>query len=322
VKTYSKTIAEFIIRPSTSVGGFFVFSRASCYTSRMTKRIICNVFLSSLIMSLLAGIPYVASAAAKAPAPTIIVHSRSSWQKTKVKTSRGTFDVQIVSADLTNPALRIATLTNTTVDCKNNCPVAPLMKYVQRVQGFAGMNGTYFCPSTYASCRGQTGSYFWMVYNSVRHVFINIHQNKFNLGPLVAFDTENHWHFYREAKTWPGLAAFEQQYETKLTALISSAPALVVDKKVVVTASELDTKQRTAKGPRGGIGFKGTNIYFVIASSATVLDLGAVMGTLGMDMAINLDGGGSSALVFDGQYRIGPGRNIPNAIVLTEHPLQ
>lgn len=252
-----------------------------------------------------------------------IVHSYSSWRKyTDLPTTRGKFTVQVVAASLKNPKLRVATLTNTVTDCKDNCPVAPLLKYVQRLNGFAGINGTYFCPLDYATCRNQDGSYFWMVYNSIRHVFINIHQNKFNRGPLVALDTENHWHFYREAKDWPGLVAFQQQYDTKLTALISNGPALVVDKKVVVKASELDAKQLTVKSNRSALGFKGVNIYFIVGSGATVLDMGAIAAAFGMEYAINLDGGGSSALVFDNQYHVGPGRNIPNAIVLTEHPVQ
>ncbi len=39
--------------------------------------------------------------------------------------------------------------------------------------------------------------------------------------------------------------------------------------------------------------------------------------TLGATNALNLDGGGSSALSIDGGYRVGPGRLLPNAVVLT-----
>jgi len=55
----------------------------------------------------------------------------------------------------------------------------------------------------------------------------------------------------------------------------------------------------------------------VIASGATVIDLGAVMEAMGMDYALNLDGGGTSALWYNG-YKVGPGRNMPNAIVFAE----
>ena len=38
------------------------------------------------------------------------------------------------------------------------------------------------------------------------------------------------------------------------------------------------------------------------------------MKTLGMENAMNLDEGGSTAL-WSGGYKLGPGRNIPNAIL-------
>lgn len=256
--------------------------------------------------------------AATVVTPTSVSTPNSSWRLWTVQTTRGKFTANVVAINLENPKLHISTLTGSAYDCVTNCPVAPLHKYIQRVQGFAGINGTYFCPYDYASCVGQTGSYYWMVYNSVRQTFVNIHQNKFNTGPLVAFDTENHWHFYREARDWPGLAPFEAQYETKLTALISNSPALIVNRKVVVKSSELDTKQRTAKGPRSGLGFKGKNAYLIVVSGATVLDLAAVMDYFKMEYAINLDGGGSSALYYMSKYRVGPGRNIPNALIFSE----
>ncbi len=277
--------------------------------------------LGFLVLVILVGL--VILPRSSSAAPDRIVQTYSSWRKyTDLVTTRGKFTVQVVAASLRNPKLHVATLTNTKGDCKDNCPVAPLIKYVQRLKGFAGVNGTYFCPADYAACRNQDGSYFWMVYNSIHGTLVNQKQNRFNRGPLLAFDTENHWHFWREAKDWPGLAGFEAQYETKLTALISSGPALVIGKKVVVTASELDTKQRTVKSARSAVGLKGNNIYFLVGSGATVLDMGAIAAAFGMEYAINLDGGGSSALVFNNQYRVGPGRNIPNAIILTEYPVR
>ncbi len=259
-----------------------------------------------------------AAIAATIVTPTSIATPTTSWRLWTVQTSRGKFTANVVAMNLENPKLHIYTLTGSAYDCNSNCPVASLHKYVQRVQGFAGINGSYFCPYDYASCAGQYGSYFWMVYNSVRHTFVNASQNKFNTGPLVAFDTENHWHFWREARDWPGLAAFESQYDTRLTALISNGPALIVDGKTVVNSGGLDTKQRTVKSTRSGLGFKGKNAYLIVANGATVLDLASVMAYFKMEYAMNLDGGGSSALYYMGKYRVGPGRNIPNAILFSE----
>jgi len=42
------------------------------------------------------------------------------------------------------------------------------------------------------------------------------------------------------------------------------------------------------------------------------------MKAMGMDYALNLDGGSSSALIYNGEYMVGPGRDIPNALVFKQ----
>ena len=42
------------------------------------------------------------------------------------------------------------------------------------------------------------------------------------------------------------------------------------------------------------------------------------MQSLGARDALNLDGGGSAALWIAGSFKVGPGRQLPNAIVLTK----
>lgn len=44
-------------------------------------------------------------------------------------------------------------------------------------------------------------------------------------------------------------------------------------------------------------------------------DSAHVLKTMGMDDALNLDEGGSTALMLNGSYIAGPGRNIPNAVL-------
>ena len=78
----------------------------------------------------------------------------------------------------------------------------------------------------------------------------------------------------------------------------------------------MDTKQRTVKSYRGAIGWKGSTMYFYVVRGATVTDSAAVAEALGLDYAMNLDGGGSTAMMQNGSYILGPGRNIPDAILL------
>ena len=100
--------------------------------------------------------------------------------------------------------------------------------------------------------------------------------------------------------------------------LISNSPALVQSGQNIVAKSDLDQKQLTAKASRGGIGFKGRTMYWFVAKAATVPDLAAISSNLGLDVALNLDGGGSSALYYQNSYLVGPGRLLPTAIVVRE----
>ena len=112
--------------------------------------------------------------------------------------------------------------------------------------------------------------------------------------------------FYPQANTYSGLSG--------LKAAIVNFPGLVHNGKNIVNNYSLTSAQLT-KGSRGGIGVKGSTVYLVVAQSATVKDLASVMLAIGVDHALNLDGGGSSALYYSGSYKVGPGRSLPNAVV-------
>lgn len=258
----------------------------------------------------LALIPVAGSSLRPGPSGTLL-------ERLTVATTRGNFAIEVLTIDLANPRVKILTDTGDSYDCTDNCTVKSLDAYVGQNGGFAGINGTYFCPKDYASCASQDGSYYWMVYNSRTGKLIHEYQNQFNSGPLVAFDSQQRWHFYLHAKDFPGIAAFAGQYGSNLQAAISNGPALRYEGRNVLNESTLDDKQRTVKSNRSGIGFRGTKVFFIVSHGATVGDLGAIMEAIRMDYAINLDGGGSSAMYFGG-YQAGPGRNIPNAIVAVE----
>jgi exopolysaccharide biosynthesis protein len=48
------------------------------------------------------------------------------------------------------------------------------------------------------------------------------------------------------------------------------------------------------------------------------MDTAYVLQALGARDALNLDGGGTAAMWIGGGYKVGPGRLLPNAIVLTK----
>ena len=235
-----------------------------------------------------------------------------------VVTGRGSFTVNYLSFDRKNPELRIMTDTGNNGDCKTNCTVNSLSTYVGRRKGLAGIHGTYFCPTDYSACAGQTNSYLYPVYNSYTGTMVNNGRVKFTTQPMVAFDTSNKPYYYHQAIDFVNKGTFEAANGVKLQAAISNGPAMVENKKNVLDTGILDSKQATVKSFRGALAWKGDSIYLLVVSGATVTDSAAVMTAMGMDYAINLDGGGSTALYNAGRYILGPGRNLPNAVLITQ----
>src|SRR5207244_3187080 len=98
---------------------------------------------------------------------------------------------------------------------------------------------------------------------------------------------------------------------------ISNYPALLAAGAVVDSSAQQSPTQMQ-RATRGAIGVDGTYIYLAIVPSASVTETAYVMQSLGARDALNLDGGGSAALWIAGSFKVGPGRQLPNAIVLTK----
>lgn len=220
-----------------------------------------------------------------------------------ISTSNGTFKIHVVAINLSGTT--IITDTANSSDCANNCPTKPLLSYVQANGTYAGIHGTYFCPPDYASCAGKVNSYDFPVYNSNLNKWLNEGNLSWSNRAMMAF-TNSGVVFYPQANTYTGLSG--------LKAAITNFPGLVAGGNNIVNNYSLTSAQLT-KGTRGGIGVKGGTLYLVVTSSATVPDLAAIMMALGVNSALNLDGGGSAALVYQGSYKVGPGRSLPNAIL-------
>lgn len=95
--------------------------------------------------------------------------------------------------------------------------------------------------------------------------------------------------------------------------VLSNYPLLVSSNQVTF-GGDSDPK-KGSKGNRSFVANMGTIAYIGVVHAATVAESARVLQALGMDNALNLDSGGSTALYSNG-YVVGPGRNIPNAIVL------
>jgi hypothetical protein len=248
-------------------------------------------------------------AAEKAKAATVVapVPAQSNggvtYERKVVNTSIGAFTADILTVDMNRVIVK--TFTANVGDCAADCPVKPLASFVGENGGIAGINGTYFCPPDYAQCAGVKNSFNTLVFDYKTKKYMNSAQNQYSVNPLISFYGDGA-HFYTQA------LGFGR--DTSANGVISNHPTLVHNGGVA-TQVNLDAKS-SGKGTRGGIGFRGKTLWAVVTRSATVPESGYVFTALGAEYAMNLDGGGSTALYFGG-YKVGPGRLLPNAIVFT-----
>lgn len=227
------------------------------------------------------------------------------YSRQSVQTQDGTFTVDMIAADLASGA-RVITDVGSDGNCADGCPAFSLAEYVARHGGYAGINGTYFCPPDYAQCAGQTNSFTLMVYNSRTSNLINEDKKDWtNAGAFFLIDAGNGIHFYNPASGYDGASK---------KAGIAMRPALVQNRGYAVNEGAMEPKENT-KANRPFIGNKGSTVYIGVVRSATVPEEARALASLGFDNAIHLDSGGSTALYHNGSYLYGPGRKLPSAVI-------
>jgi hypothetical protein len=234
------------------------------------------------------------------PAPESNAPPSSGYSYQSVKTEIGTYTLSIVSADLNSTKVIIDTASDST--CTNNCPVLPLGTYVSRSGAFAGINGSYFCPESYPTCAGKTNSFDTLLMNKNK-VYFNSDNNVYSNLPVAVFGA-GFARFIGAASGWGR--------DTGVDGVISNQPLLLSGGNIAFAGGS-DPKQGS-KGSRSFVGNKGSTVYIGVVYNATVAEVAYVLKALGLENALNLDSGGSTAL-WSGGYKVGPGRNIPNAVL-------
>lgn len=132
---------------------------------------------------------------------------------------------------------------------------------------------------------------------------------------MIAVTSDRTYYYYHRTIDFGySVEEFEQRTGKTLTAAIANYPSLMENGSVVVHNESVDSKQQL-RAARGGIGYNDDTVFIVTASSASVIDLAYIFESLGAKYALNLDGGGSTAMYVDGDYKVGPGRLLPNAIL-------
>ncbi len=223
----------------------------------------------------------------------------------RVKTNYGTFYAYIYKASLNS--VTVKTVSGSKETCKANCVTKTLKQYATENNAVAAINGAYFCPPDYPSCKKKINSSDFAFYNSNKKVWLNKNALGWNKTAMALF----------KGKSAQFCMDTTKCSTSGVTAAISNFPALLQEGRIVVEKGDIQAYQRQ-KGTKGFIGSDGKNIYLVLVSNVTITEEAYVARALGLTNALNIDGGGSSALYVNGAYKIGPGRLLPNAIVLTK----
>jgi hypothetical protein len=240
------------------------------------------------------------------PAPTAPPNNfapGSGFSRQSVHTESGDFVADIIAADLGSTKVIVDTASDN--DCRDNCPVLSLGDYVARSGAYAGVNGSYFCPADYPSCAGKTNSFDLLVMNKNKK-YLNSDNNVYSTNPAVIFGN-GYIRFVSQTQQWGR--------DTGVDGVLSNFPLLVSGGNNTFGGNS-DPKMGSA-GNRSFVANKGNTVYIGVNHNVTVAQSALVLKALGMDNAMNLDSGGSTALWFGG-YKDGPGRNLPNAILFVK----
>lgn len=250
------------------------------------------------------------------PNNTIQEANGSNYERKTISTSSGNFNAHIVT--MRRDSYLMKTHVAYLHDCESNCPAKPLANYISENGAQIGMNGSYFCPPDYSACAGKHYSFLPPFYDYQNNKIVRQYFLKFHNRPMVVQTSDGDLHyFHRDTDFGESLPDFEQRTGKKITGIIGSWPGLIRN-GVNIANSEPQEPSFGSKVTRGGIGWNDEHIFLVNTSGASIHDLATIFETLGAQYAVNLDGGGSSAINYYGDYKIGPGRLLPNAITFTK----
>lgn len=238
---------------------------------------------------------------AKLVSPTPTPSPTQRAQAASSTTSGGSYTVATFSLGAT-----VVTDNAADDDCRDSCATKSLSQYVSDNGGRAGINGTYFCPPDYSWCAGKVNSSDFPIWNNRKKKWMNADKLFWNGRGMMVFRGGS-------AQFFPNAAA--SGAPSDITGGIVNYPSLMAGGNIVLDEGSIGDNLRVTKGTRSGIGFGNGKLFLVVARSANMRDLANIFQSLGATDALNLDGGGSSAL-FDGGYKAGPGRSLPNAVII------
>lgn len=112
----------------------------------------------------------------------------------------------------------------------------------------------------------------------------------------------------------------EADWDDVITA-VGAGPSLVRDGRIIVDSAYegfTEDKILSQSQTRSAIGVTSAGDILLVNTVADMQALAAIMKELGAVQAMNLDGGASSGIYFNGGYLVRPGRNLSNALVFVK----
>ncbi|HLL60179.1 MAG TPA: phosphodiester glycosidase family protein, partial [Candidatus Nitrosocosmicus sp.] len=222
----------------------------------------------------------------------------------KVETPVGTFMANIITGDLNNVKVVVDTASDS--DCPRDCPILSVAEFAIRSNAIAAMNGPYSCPGEYPSCADKKYSFDTLMMNKNK-VYFNSDNNIYSIVPAVIF-SGNSARFVTKSLEWGR--------DTSVDAVIAAQPLLVLNGEIVY-ANDTESK-RLIKSTRNFIGVTNNTVYFGVVHNVTTAEMAHTIKALGIQNALNLDGGGSINFWSNGRYLIGPARRLPFAILMVK----
>lgn len=306
-KTYGQTVAMYeevlSLKELTKEGGKFDASISGVMTLLAKRHYAsASALLDAMTQDTKAVRSKLATLAQPVPANVIADNTLpgGGYRRQSVKNEFGTYLVDVIAADLSSTKTIVDSASDK--DCTNDCPTLSLGEYVSRNGGYAGVNGSYFCPKEYPSCAGKTNSFDTLLMNKNKTYF-NSANNVYSTVPAVIF-LGGSVRFVAKSLEWGR--------DTGGDGVLANQPLLLIGGNVQFGGD--DDPKKGSKGSRSFVGSRGSTVYIGVVHGATVAEVAHVLKAMGVENAINLDSGGSTALWYNG-YKAGPGRNIPNAIV-------
>ncbi|WP_136608582.1 phosphodiester glycosidase family protein [Paenibacillus dokdonensis] len=223
-------------------------------------------------------------------------------EKKTIKASGRSFSVQMVTVSLMHPQVQMD------VVLAGNTPgnVEDLSSIAKRSGATVAINGTFFNAYTSGSYKAPYG--YILSKGDIKM------SSPGDQRAIFTYD-ENHL-----VSLIAGSDFKDKFGQGLIEGGLQAGPRLLVDGKVSLNVKQegfKDPKILTGGGARSALGItKDHKLILLTTGGATIPQLAEIMRQAGAYQAMNLDGGASSGLYFNGKYLTTPGRKISNAIVI------